>query len=429
MPHLMDSLAGVALRAIATTLIAAPLICSAQTPPPRTDLQMQPRPGAGLTLVPAPTVTRMQPDDFVVQGDTLRIVGQFVPHELVLEIDHPAVRIDIIGRSLAPAQDGTSWVIARFPPNYVSPPAGAPLRGHHGITGASATLRPTWRVVPKPTATLRILSAPAIELRANGSDYPTTLEVALENYVPGLKEPYLRYPDCEPSTNRQFRPPERQTAGNPHRVLFEEHFGVEYAGRRCTVELHPYSFLGTTPPTRYSFVIGQVQLPAIDTYVIDNTAELLDHTTPSGKKLQAGGHNGPLPCQLASVGTAGSFSTGVVRSGGDLTFQLRNGLFTERCEFTTSPGLEMKRGWLVKKVNWSFDETSLCRAEEFAYQQPDGALVSVFRNDTFIYPIRFQATCNTNADDLPRNSHRYLARLTSVELLGPPGKTWKDAFK
>jgi hypothetical protein len=401
-----------------------PPLIQAQTPEP-----IQVRPGAGLTMRPAPEFTLVSPTGFVVQGDTMLLRGRFAPYELVVEIGTPATSLEITGRSLQPATDGTSWVAVRIPQNYVS--AGALLRARHGSNGAYGTINASQRVVARPTVTsFRVLGTPAIDLTDHGSGAATTVEVSLTGYVPGLEQPALRFPDCEPETNRTFRRPTREIPGSPYRILFDKHFVREYSGRNCTAELHPYSFLvGTPPPSRYSVTVGRVQLPSVASYTIEDTEDLLDHTTPSGRKLQATASKGLAPCQLGSVGSAGTFSTGVVRSGGDLTFQLRNGLLIENCEFKTTPALEVRDGWRMERVDWSFSETSLCSGEEFALQQPGGALVSVFRNDDFLYPVAFQATCRTNSNDLPRNSHVYLARLARVVVLGPAGQRWQDAFK
>lgn len=405
------------------SIAGLPAVVPAQAPEP-----IQQRPGAGITMRPAPEFTQVSPNGFVVQGDTMRLRGRFAPHELVVEIGIPATQLEITGRSSQPASDGTSWVVVRFPQNYVS--TGALLRARHGINGAYGTINASQRVVARPTVTaFRLLSPPVIDLTDYGSGSATTLEVSLQAYVPGLEQAKLRFPNCEPSTNMAFRRPTREIAGNPHRIVFDEHFLREYSGRNCTAELHPYGFIGSSAPTRYAVTTGSVQLPQVATYTIEDTEDLLDHTTPSGKKLQATASKGIAPCQLGSVGSAGTFSTGVVRSGGDLTFQLRNGLLAEQCEFKTTPALEVRDGWRVENVEWSFSETSLCSGEEFARQQPGGALVSVFRNADFVYPVVFQATCNPNANDPPRNSHRYMARLARVVLLGPAGKRWQDGFR
>jgi hypothetical protein len=414
---LVGSIAGVSLAIHAETR---------QLPPP--GIGLPERPGAGLNILPAPEVTRFHPADFIVQGDRMELFGRFDPVLLVVEIGEPAVRVDIVGRSQAPLPDGTQSVLLKFPQDFAS--TGAPLRAHHGTNGPTATLKASQRVLPRPTLVgFRTLNAPTIDLTDLGTGSATVIEVSLSNYVPGMAKPMLRSPDCEdgPASQRSFRGPKQEIPGQTHRIVFEEHFGAAHSGRRCTLELHPYSYLSGPIPGRYAMTVGQVQLPAVATYTIEDTQELLDHTSPSGRKLQASASRGPAPCQLASVGTAGTFSTGVVRDGGDLTFQLRNGALVEQCEFKTSPALEVRSGWRVKKVEWSFGETSLCGAQEFGFQ--GGSPVSYFGDDAALYPVLFQARCNPNSNDLPRNSHRYIARLTRVVLMGPAGQHWKEAFK
>jgi hypothetical protein len=396
---------------------------------PPTEISLPVRPGAGLNMLPPPEVTRLNPANFVVQGDRMEMFGRFDPDLLIVEIGNPAVRVDIIGRSQTPAADGTRSVLLQFPPDFVAP-AGAPLRAHHGTNGSTATITNSQRVLPRPTVVgFRLLSAPAIDLSDHGTGTPTAMEVTLANYIPGIAKPMLRSPDCDdsPPPTRSFRGPEQEIPGATHRIVFEEHFGPSQSGKRCTLELHPYNFLSGAIPGRYATSFGTVQLPSIASYAIENTQELLDYTTPSGRKLQATASKGALPCQIASVGTAGTFPTGVVREGGDLTFQLRNGLLAEQCEFKTTPTLEVRSGWRISKVEWTFGETSLCNAQEFGFQ--NGSPVSLFGDDSAVYPVLFQAQCSPNSNDLPKNSHRYLARLSRVVLMGPAGQNWKDAFK
>jgi len=125
------------------------------------------------------------------------------------------------------------------------------------------------------------------------------------------------------------------------------------------------------------------------------------------------------------------FTTGVVNDTGDLSFQLRNGLIREDCAFQTSTALVVKPNWFVKKVDWQITSDSICNAfnREFATQASSGQTVTFFFDSTAIFQVRFEATCMPDERDRTKNSHLYKARLARIELVGPPGQKWQDAFK
>ena len=246
--------------------------------------------------------------------------------------------------------------------------------------------------------------------------------------------------DFDPQADKMFRPslwapgcragglfPSSEPGGNPYKVRWDFAFaGIENSGKRCPMEIHPYRE-GMAPP----IAAGEIQLPTLETYTITHTWDLLNFTTPSGKKLTASASKGPLPCELGSVGTAGTFSTGVVNDNGDLSFQLRNGLLQEDCSFQTSTALVVKPGWFVKKVDWQIMSDALCNAfnREFGTQASSGQTVTSFFDSTAVFQVRFDATCMPDERDRTKNSHLYKARLSRIELVGPPGQKWQDAFK
>ena len=192
------------------------------------------------------------------------------------------------------------------------------------------------------------------------------------------------------------------------------------------MEIHPYAE-GVASP----LAAGEIRLPVLQTYTITHTWDLLSFTTPSGKKLSASASKGALPCELASVGTAGMFTTGVVNDNGDLSFQLRNGLVQEDCVFQTSTALVVKPDWFVKKVDWQITSDSICNAfnRETAIQARSGQTVTFFFDSTAIFQVKFEATCMPDERDRTKNGHLYKARLAGIELVGPPGQKWQDAFK
>jgi hypothetical protein len=422
------------IAAVVSALVA-PLVPDsppprAQTPAPAlpTNVAPQPGPGSGLTLRPAPVFLADYVPTFVVQGGSIRLFGTFAPGELVVTFGSPPVRLAIVERSAATSTTSHSSVVVQFPPELSN--TTGPLQARHGTTGASTVVTPALKILPTPrVVSFRPVGSIPVNVDATAPDAElrrSTFEVAVADFDPSVSGaprsatwPILEFPGCA----TYGWPATRQVPGAPHRLLFENvTFMLDAAGRRCAARIVPYGHRQGP-----ALDAGAVQLPAVATYTIEKTRLLLEETTSSGKRLQASASRGGLPCQLASVGTAGTFATGVVIEGDDLTFQLRNGALTEQCEFRTSPRLEVRGDWAVKEVVWDIDETSLCRGDEFGLDAGN-AQVSFFADGRAVFPVRFQAWCNVNRDDLPRNSHVYKARLERVVLVGPPDRNWKDAF-
>jgi hypothetical protein len=312
------------------------------------------------------------------------------------------------------------------------------------VSGGAAQIQPPKGPVPPPKfkapEPLKMPSGPKqpslVSFRVTDGPFlgfegstarPTKIEAELANFDPKADtffRPSLWAPGCYP--NGLF--PSSEPGGSPYKVKWDiGFFGIENSGKRCPMEIHPYRE-GMAPP----IAAGEIRLPSLETYTITHTWDLLNFTTPSGKKLSASASKGPLvPCELGSVGTAGTFSTGVVNDNGDLSFQLRNGLFQEDCRFETSTALVVKPGWFVKKVDWQFTSDSLCNAgnSQFGLQASSGQTVTFFFDSTAIFQVRFEATCRPDESHREKNSHLYKARLVSIELVGPPGQKWQDAFK
>jgi hypothetical protein len=302
------------------------------------------------------------------------------------------------------------------PPKGPTPPPG--FKGPGTLKMPSGPKQPrlvSFRVTDGPFLGFDVLSA-----------RPTKIEAELADFDPQADKmfrPSLWAPGCFPNGLG----PTSEPGGNPYKVKWDFPFnGIENSGKRCPMEIHPYRE-GMAPP----IAAGEIRLPSLETYTITHTWDLLNFTTSSGKRLQASASKGPLPCELGSVGTAGTFSTGVVNDNGDLSFQLRNGLLQEDCSFQTSTALVVKAGWFVKKVDWQITSDSHCNAfnRETATQASSGRTVTFFFDSTAVFQVKFDATCMPDERDRTKNSHLYKARLARIELVGPPGQKWQDAFK
>lgn len=255
----------------------------------------------------------------------------------------------------------------------------------------------------------------------------TKIEIELADFEPpagALMQPSLWAGAC--STSGLFAT--STPGGSPYKLRWDYSFsGVENSGKTCAMELR---FNGGTG---LRLAAGTLTLPTLQTYTISTTADLLNLTTSSGVRVSASAtkNNLILPCELASVGTAGTFATGVVNEGGDLTFQLRNGLLQENCVFATNNPLLVKADWSVKAATWQFTTDANCSDgnARFAIQASSGQTVTFFFDETAIFKVRFEVSCRPDSTDLPRNNHLYKARLAEVQLVGPAGQRWQDAFK
>jgi hypothetical protein len=413
------------LRDLAAALLGVavaslPMMLPAQTVVPvptyPKDIPPQPKIGDGLTMRPAPEIFHLAPENFVVQGDRIQIVGLLAPSELVVTIGSPATALPIIARSQEPDSQGRQWVVVEVPANYETP--GAQLVARHGSIGAATIVAPSYRVLRRPPVTgFQIVTAPVINMSAE-QPVATKLLVKVADYVPGLAAPVIRFPECRA---QQKYEPSKITVGIPTQIEFNVVFDAQYfPGGACRVDFYPYGTLPHHWRPPYNVTLpGKVQLPLMAAYTIENTEELLKYTSPSGKALRATASNGSLPCQLLSVGAAGRFSTGVVIDGGDLSFQLRSGALPESCSFRTTDTLVVHDNWQVAEVDWNFSTDMQCYTSNVP-PSPDGKRVKA---------VVFDATCMPNMANRADNSHLFKARLARIVLRGPANRSWRDAFK
>ena len=421
---------GPRLGTLMLAFLAATAPSGAQTTVPAPtipkDIQVQPRPGDGLTLRPAPEITWLKPDRGVVQGERLSIVGRFMPNELVVTIGNPGVTLPIIARSEGPDQLGQQWVILEVPPNVETP--GAPLVARHGITGAATVVAPSYRVVRRPAVTrFQILNSPVVNIGA-APPVATRFRVSVADYAADLypgdsnRQPKIRFPDCDPNNAARVT---SVVPGNPTQIDLEFAFGPDsFPGGPCTAVFFPYGTIDHFYRPKFNVTLpGRVQLPALAEYVIENTSQLLTYTSPTGRAMRASASNGGLPCQSLSVGIAGTFTTGIIDDGGDLAFVLRSGPIWETCVFRTTGALEVLGDWRVEKVEWTWalDSSKRCYTSN----------ASPLPNAERVPTVEFRFDCPWARDSLqrPDNSLYIKARLARVVLRGPANRSWQQGFK
>lgn len=433
-----SSAAGWRFGILLLALLAGTSPPSAQTTAPvptyPKDIAVQPQPGDGLTLRPAPAITQLLPERGVVQGERLRITGNLTPHELVVTIGNPAVRLPIIGRSQGPDERGQQWVLIEVPASLEIP--GAPLVARHGTTGAATVVAASYRVVKRPVvARFQILNAPVVNLGA-GNPVATRFRVDLADYVADLypgdanRQPLIRFPDCGGGNN--IAKVTGITAGNPAQIEFEIFFGPDFfPGGPCTAVLFPYGVVDHfhRPPFNTTLP-GRAQLPALAEYVISDTTQLLTYTSPSGRTMRASASNGALPCQSKSIGTAGTFNTGIVNDGGDLAFVLRSGAIWETCLFRTTGTLEVRDDWRVETVEWTYSQSGSKCYNSYGPPQPDPQRVKPVEFRVDCSPVRGSLRAQLEAlEALPDNSPYIKNRLERVVLRGPANRSWQQGFK
>ncbi|HQQ77867.1 MAG TPA: hypothetical protein PLB01_10965 [Thermoanaerobaculia bacterium] len=372
-----------------------------------------------ITMRGEPTVSNWSPKEYVVQGDKIVFTGDLVSSEFHARLGQ--VDLPIIAHGNCATASCDTFIHVRVPDTFSSP--GAPLVVWYGVNGPKKTLTPSFKVLKKPrVASFKITDGPHINLSfTRGKD--TKIEVELEDFD-ATAETFFRPSLWSPGCRAGGLAPKSEPGGSPYRLKYDFSFFADASGKNCPMEIQPYGSRGP------ALSLPNVLVPSLETYTVSDTWDLLEFTTPSGKKLSATASKGGLPCQLLSVGTAGTFSTGVVKEGGDLTFQLRNGALDEACRFETSPALLVRDDWAVKSVDWDFTEDSLCAAvNKFATQVSSGSTVTFFNDESAVFAVKFEALCKPNGNDLPKNSHVFKARLSSVKVIGPAGKSWRDAFK
>ena len=381
--------------------------------------------GKGLVVsTDIPDVTQWYPQRYAVAGDKLVFYGTLGAANFHASAGTPAVELPV--QSFAPGATPATSITVSIPANI--PSGTGPLTVWYGSNGTKKTLSTTFKVLKQPHVTALVLLSPAQIAFSTDGNHATHIEVDLTDFDatadPAGSRPSLWTTNCNPNSTPSGLMTQSETAGSPYKVKFDyTFFGIEQSGRHCSMQIQPYF------QADLKIQAGEVVMPVYATYNIANTWDLTQFTTASGKKMSASGHNGPLPCELGSAGKQGAIATGVVNDGGDLSFQLRNGLFQENCEFLTASELTVKDDWFVKSVDWQFTRDANCGAMEFATQIPSGQTVTFFSDTRSIFAIRFDATCMPDAADLTNNRHLYKAKLGSVVLNGPAGQDWHNAFK
>lgn len=202
---------------------------------------------------------------------------------------------------------------------------------------------------------------------------------------------------------------------------------VVLSGRSCQLELY-LGFVGR-------IATGKVlTLPAVSSTSLATTKELLAFTTPSGKQLRAtatGNCGGPL-----SVGSAGTFAVGVLSSGTDVKFHIRNGIFRSDCHFETTPSLTVRKGWVITEALWNLDRDNdpvdQCRLSFGAVHFQLG--INSYGTDSphderTLRALRTSGTCVPDEKDPLRNNHFLSLGLSKLTLVGPVGRSWQDAFE
>lgn len=315
-------------------------------------------------------------------------------------------------------------------------PSGAELSAR--VMTLNQVLEPSFKVYERPTVlAMRVLDGPWV-------GFPETiLDVTVGTYR-GLegKEVGLMSRDCWISSARMTTMPVSGLSGTirmsilftPRGIVSELPAGsdptgnlVALSGRSCQLEL----YLGLVGRIATGKVLT---LPAVSSISLATTKELLAFTTPSGKRLRAtatGNCGGPL-----SVGSAGTFAVGVLSSGTDVKFHIRNGIFPSDCHFETTPSLTVKKGWVITEASWNLntdnDALNHCRLSFGAVHFQLG--INSYGADSphderTLRALRTSGTCVPDEKDPLRNNHFLSLGLSKLTLVGPVGRSWRDAFE
>lgn len=130
------------------------------------------------------------------------------------------------------------------------------------------------------------------------------------------------------------------------------------------------------------------------------------------------------------MGTAGSFSVGIVKYGKDVSFQLRNGLINSSCRFETTPRLKLRPGWVLTEVDRNIEKDMYCYPSinhtEFS---PGHWGFDPPLNPKYLNRIRIDAICVVDSKDRANNKHLFRGTLREVILVGPYGQPWTMAFE
>lgn len=388
------------------------------------------RPGSTIIRRPlaVPNITNVTPARKIVAGETIRFYGSSLnvsAFRAVLENRRPV--------TLPLVRSTSTYIDVRVPESAIT--AGSKLAVSYG-SGPRKVLEDDYRVFPRPKfSNLRVTDRPRIGL-------PTTIETTVSNFG-GLEgsDVVFSSPDCWtngqrgvrfPRTNRpttvRFLMTFRRSSGR----MSETDRLLAVSGRKCGIAASIRSAGGRIDTGL------DVQLPRVARVTVSDTWDLQNFSTPSGRKFQATVAGPPGGCGPLSVGTAGSFQTGVVKWGSKLSFQLRNGIANTQCTFSTSPRLQTREGWVITEVDWNIDRDQYCYPTRTEKEQSPGAWThNEALNPTYGPPlnpeyldrVRVVATCVVDRSDVARNDHLFRATLNRITLVGPPRQPWRMAFR
>lgn len=372
-------------------------------------------------LSPAPEITSFSPRTEIIAGGSITLYGRNLrPSDLV-------ARLGALRPVTLKILRSTSTAIRVLVPESAVTRGGALTVQYPG--SQVATLSENFRVHPRPKFSNLVFH------QGPGIGAATEMEISIANFS-GLEGSKLTWwSNCWSNGRGDSHMP--ANGGTP-KIRLSVRLGLNdpalgpteeltaLSGRRCSLDVS-IGHMRERVATGLSF-----QLPAVARYTIENTWELQGYSTPSGKNFKASVSGLPGACGPLSLGTAGSYPIGVVSFENDISFQLRNGLINLSCEFTTSPRLRVKDGWQITEVDWVTTSSPdyRCRADieyvEFApglwgYRPP--------LNPEYLDRIKTVAACIVDTQDRARNSHLFRAVLRKIVLVGPPGQSWRAAFR
>lgn len=372
-------------------------------------------------LSPAPEITSFSPTTEIIAGGIITLRGRDLrPSDLVARLGtRRPVTLKIL-RSTSTA------IRVLVPESAVT--RGSPLTVEYPGSRLT-TLEESFRVYPRPKfSNLVFRGEPRIGLL-------TEMNVTVENFA-GLEnmDVYL-HSDCwrlGRSRSGNQLPASPGTVNVPLSLSFRRgdpalgptENQMALSGRRCALDV---SIGGIEP--RLSTGLS-IQFPTIAKYTIENTWELQNYSTPSGKTFKASVHGLPGACGPLSLGTAGSFPIGVVKHDNDISFQLRNGLMNLGCDFMTSPRLQVKDGWQITEIDWSVSQGNHCLASISHVEWAPGHWgQGPPLNPEYLDRVKTAVHCVVDEQDRARNSHLFRAVLRKIVLVGPPGQSWRAAFR
>jgi len=385
------------------------------------------------TLVPEPTIRTFSPKDKVLAGETIRIIGQNLrPQDFIAQLGQsPATPLPV-------KRGGNSSIIEVRVPRHAGT-AVKPFMVRHK-SGRWKTLKADYQVIARPQVTsVQVLEGPWIGV-------PSSIQVTLANLPVPLRNSHVALGSsaCWTQGGGTTLPASGSTATLVFPITFRPSGSLAQipgdtptarlaalSGKSCLLELllRPPGHLMSWGKMSTG---SSVTLPQVSVHTILQTWDLVDFTTPSGKKFGASA-NPPVVCSPLSVGKSGSFPIGVVKYNKDLSFQIRNAALPISCSYKTFPQMEVKQGWIITEVEWNFSGNEICHL--------GGAMIPHFEwspghwgagdshNTTELFPIKVDGACDVDGSHRLNNKHVFRAILKKITLIGPPQQTWQSAFK